>query len=374
MAGLYVHIPFCLRRCSYCSFLSSDYCFDMACQFTDALKKEISSLSQEIIFSTIYIGGGTPTVLPPDLLKCILLSLFTNINYIHECEKTIEANPETIDREKLTLIKSFGINRLSIGGQSFNDYELRILGRAHDSEKVYTALKDARRAGFKNINIDLIFGIPGQTLTEWKSTLQKTVSLNPEHISTYGLTIEEGTALSHALKLHTVELPCEDTVADMFELAIDTLTKAGYVHYEISNFSKPGYECKHNLNYWNRGCYYGLGPGAYSFVDERRFFNVKDIVLYNKGVKEGKEQHENEEIIDRNQSLFESIFLGLRKTEGIKIKEINESYHIDFMKHFHHHIDEFCTRGLMTEDSGFLRFTRKGLLVSNEILSCFVDY
>jgi oxygen-independent coproporphyrinogen-3 oxidase len=363
-----------LKRCAYCSFLSSEYCLDRACQFINALVKEIESLPQECTFTTLYIGGGTPTVLPCSLLEILLASLLNHKSLVHDSEKTIEANPETLDREKLSLIKNSGINRLSIGAQSLNNDELETLGRVHDSKGVCKAFRYARMAGFNNISIDLIFGIPGQTLTDWQRTLHKAITLNPEHISTYGLTVEEGTDLCHALNHHLIELPCEDSVADMYEQAIDTLTGAGYIHYEISNFSKPGYACRHNLNYWDRGDYYGLGPGAYSFVNEKRFSNIRDINLYNKRVIQGRKYRVEEELLNKNQSLFESIFLGLRKTEGIKTEELNERYQVDIIQQFHYHIEELCASGLMTEDSGFLRLTREGMLVSNEILCRFIDY
>jgi oxygen-independent coproporphyrinogen-3 oxidase len=373
MYGLYVHIPFCLKRCSYCNFFSSLYCPERAEKIIQALKKEIESLPEEINFRTLYIGGGTPTVLAPELLHSIL-KLLLRKSFIFPAEKTIEANPETLHSENLSLIKDMGINRLSLGVQSLNDSELKNLGRIHDSSKSYEAFSLSRKAGFRNINVDLIFGTPAQTLTDWQDTLNKVVSLAPEHISTYGLSVEQGTALSYALNTHIIELPPQDAVADMYEYAVDFLTENGYVHYEISNFSRPGYKCHHNYHYWNRGAYYGLGPGACSFVNGKRFFHVRDINLYCENIRQGKHPQEEEEILDEKQALFESIFLGLRKKEGLNTEEIKKRYHVNIEQQFCHHIEEFCHSGLMKKDGDTLRLTIRGMLLSNEIFCRFIDY
>ncbi|MBI5409706.1 MAG: radical SAM family heme chaperone HemW [Nitrospirae bacterium] len=402
--ALYVHIPFCLKRCIYCDFVSGIYEPEKAGAYIEALKKEVQGRMIKGI-STLYIGGGTPTALATDVLADLIKYIFSLFQFAENYEATIEANPGTIDKEKLQAIRSSGINRISIGVQSFNDDELAFLGRIHSSGDAEQAVHLARSAGFENIGIDLIYGIPGPSIESWKRTLEEAVRLKPQHISTYELTVEEGTELSEYLMDHphpnplpsrervlkksppsprgrgiggggnNLSMPEEDTIIEMYEYTIDYLTANGYVHYEISNFALPGYQCRHNLNYWDRGEYYGVGLGAHSFIDGKRFYNTDNLDEYLKMISEGKSPIKETEDITADKAFFEAFFLGLRKTEGINLKAFSERYGKDILQLYGEKIGELQDAGLMELGTNrlnrYLRLTRKGILLSNEIFAGF---
>jgi oxygen-independent coproporphyrinogen-3 oxidase len=386
--SLYVHIPFCVKRCIYCDFVSGIYDPEKADAYVTALKKEIESIHDERPLSTLYIGGGTPTVLGADSLSDLISCIFGHFNFTEDHEATIEANPGTLDIDKLQTIHSAGINRISMGVQSFNDAELAFLGRAHSSEEAEQAVRMARDAGFKNIGIDLIYGIPGQDLGAWGKTLEKAVSLKPEHISTYELTVEKKTELHRLLlnpppykggrsgdKLKPLE---EDSIIRMYDYTIDHLTCEGYLHYEISNFAIPGFLSRHNLNYWDRGEYYGAGTGAHSFIDEKRSFNTESIDEYLKLVPENKSPVKGTEDVTGETALSEAIFLGLRKTGGIDAETFFRRYNVNLLTRYHREIKVLRNAGLIEtacSDCSYetgLRLTRKGLLLSNEVFTKFM--
>ncbi len=380
MLSLYVHIPFCIKKCIYCDFISGIYSPEKAASYVNALKREISRIPCDAEFSTLYIGGGTPTVLSTEALTEITDFIFSKLEFSENYEATIEANPGTVDSEKLTTVLLSGINRISIGVQSFNEKELFFLGRIHNQKDSEAAVTIARDSGFSNIGIDLIYGIPGQSLNSWKTTLKKAVSLSPQHISTYELTVEEGTELYAMVKSNTVPenlrvVPLnEETIIEMYEYAIDFLTSNGYLHYEISNFARPDYFCRHNLNYWNRGEYYGAGPGAHSLVNNQRYHNTGSIKDYTRLLSANKSPLIHSESIDTEKALSEEFFLGLRKTGGIRLETLSKSYGIDIADRYQKEIKKLTAAGLLEFDipTSLMKLTRKGLLLSNEVFTEFI--
>ena len=329
--SLYIHIPFCLKRCIYCDFTSEIYNAEKAYSYSEALKKEIMKLPENTPLSTLFIGGGTPTVLSCHTLHILLDCIYTHFTCSDNFESTIEANPGTLDSEKLQLIRSSGTSRISIGVQSFNNDELMLLGRVHTGEEAEQAVRLARDAGFNNINIDLIYAIPGQSLKSWRDTLQQAVRAQPTHISAYELTAGEGTLLHKYLQSPSSPLfakgrVSEDIVIEMYNHTIEYLKSEGFIHYEISNFAQAGFMCKHNMNYWDRGEYYGAGLGAHSFICGKRTYNTVDLDEYLALIAENKSPVIESEIISDVTGLSEAIFLGLRKTEGINIESFSRQY------------------------------------------------
>lgn len=373
--SLYVHIPFCLKRCIYCDFVSGLYKPEKEIAYMDALKKEISNIPEGLTFETLYIGGGTPTVLSTNTLSDLIAYIFNHLEFVSDYEATIETNPGTVDREKLLAIHSSGINRLSIGVQSFNDDELDCLGRLHSAEEAVQTVYQARDAGFGNVGIDLIYGIPGQNLKSWEETLEKAISLKPEHLSTYELTQEEGTLLHEYMKTGMLKPVAEDEIVRMYEYTIDYLTAEGFIHYEISNFALPGCLCRHNMNYWKRGYYYGIGLGAHSFTGKRRFYNTDSLDDYIMTLSEGKSPVSGSEDMTEDKALSEALFLGLRKTEGIDAKEFSRLYGKDILSLYQKELEELEQAGLVeiNRADSRLRLTRKGLLLSNEVFARLTD-
>ncbi len=365
--SLYIHIPFCLKRCIYCDFVSGIYDPDKAALYIEALKKEISQIPSAAEFSTLYIGGGTPTSLSTDLLKDFIGHIFTTLAFTDDCEATIEANPGTLDPEKLKALKNAGMNRISIGVQSFNDDELKLLGRQHTSDDAVKAVALSREAGFSNIGIDLIYGIPGQNIESWRRSIETAVSLDPEHISAYELTVEKGTSLYESVSNGDLLTLDDDLIEEMYFQTIDLLASSGFEHYEISNFAKPGYRSRHNLNYWDRGEYYGAGLGAHSFVSGKRGANTGDLNEYIDIMTGDADISVDSEIVTAEKAVEEAIFLGLRKTEGIDINLFKERYGIYIPDHYADDIKELIELGLIDISDSVIRLTRKGLLLSNEV-------
>lgn len=362
---LYIHIPFCIRKCIYCDFLSMRYDDNIAGEYITSLTNEFSlrkELAGEI--RTIYIGGGTPTTLSAHELTRLIQGLRTSFTVSPDAEITIEANPGTIDKEKVAALADAGVNRFSLGIQSFIDRELQLLGRVHNSDDAVRAIEIMRYSGVRNLSIDLIYGMPGQTMREWSYTLSKTLDLSPEHISAYELTPEEGTPLFDSIKDGSLQKPDEDIIIRMYHHAIDALTASGYKHYEISNFARPGFECRHNLNYWDRGQYIGFGAGAHSFIGDKRIKNTSDINRYINELKTGKLSIEDATEISCEDAIKEFIFLGIRKTGGLNVKGFRDDLGIDLLDIS----DKLINDGLLMSDGNYLRLTRKGIVVSNTVI------
>ncbi|MBI4826018.1 MAG: radical SAM family heme chaperone HemW [Nitrospirae bacterium] len=391
----------------YCDFVSGIYDPQKAAAYISALKKEIIAISNDNypspiplpqgegargrVFSTLYIGGGTPTALSTNLLKDLIGHIFTCFDFPppHPLlkaptvalikggqkggEATIETNPGTLDLEKLKAVKEAGMNRLSIGVQSFNDDELKLLHRLHSSSEAERAFYLAREAGFSNIGIDLIYGIPGQSLESWKKTLQKVVQLGPEHISAYELTVEKGTLLHERIREGGISVSDEELIIEMYNHTIDHLSLSGFEHYEISNFAKPGFQSRHNLNYWERGDYYAAGLGAHSFVNGKRSYNTGDLDDYLKAISDMRSPVLEEEYITKDKAVSEAIFLGLRKTEGINVESFFKRYGMNILSHYQDELADMQEEGLIeitNSECSYetnLRLTRRGLLLSNEV-------
>ena len=371
---LYIHIPFCIKKCYYCDFYSIPLDTALKADYIKSLCKELNirkPIAGDI--RTVYIGGGTPTILSEDEISLIIRSIKNNFNINTDAEITIEANPKTINYNKALHLLKEGINRISIGVQSLNDYELNILGRSHTVEDSLSSIRDARRAGFENISVDLIYGIPDvqsgtkrpkKRIHEWIDTLKKVIDLNPEHISAYELTPEKGTPLYDDIKNKRLVLPEEETIEEMYYQGIDFFRSHGYIHYEISNFSRPKYECRHNLNYWDRGFYLGIGAGAHSFTGSRRSSNSKDIKRYINLLNEDIIPVDWESVISDEEAIMEYIFLGLRKMEGVNIGNLLK----DNGRQIKKAIDELASYGLVELRDDVLKLKRKGILIINEII------
>lgn len=318
MAGLYIHIPFCRKKCLYCDFYSVPYQEDTARKYLETLNRQLRSLKdQGYSFKTVYIGGGTPSVLEEDLLE----SLFSRLAYFLSGseENTLEANPESLTKTKLSILKGAGINRLSIGVQSFSDRNLKTLGRIHTSKEAKESILLAQDTGFKNISVDLIFGIPGQSLSSLEKDLTDAVNLKVPHISCYALTYEKNTPLSDLLKNKKIKPVSEDSEYRMYKLCIDFLKNRGFTHYEISNFAKGDFQCRHNVNYWKCGEYTGLGTSASSFKENKRYKNTSPVTEYT----DNKNMPSLEEELTPEKLCREAVILGLRMVkEGINFKDI----------------------------------------------------
>ena len=312
---------------------------------------------------SVYIGGGTPSLLSDKCFGQLFRCLKDNYNFSSDIEITVEANPGTINGSKIDAIISLGVNRLSLGVQSFNDNELKTLGRIHNSEDVFRSIETIKNAGMKDFSIDLMYGIPGQTMDSWQDSISKAVKLSPAHISAYELTPEEHTPFFKLLETHKINIPDEELVLEMYNHAIDYLAGFGYEHYEISNFAMPEFKCIHNMNYWNRGEYIGAGAGAHSFIDKIRSRNIKDINAYIEQLSNGIIPEIESTKLTSEEALKEFIFLGLRKTEGISISKSEETglNIIDAS-------EALIKEGLLEIAKDHLRLTRKGIVISNSVI------
>lgn len=375
--SLYIHIPFCKSKCNYCDFTSYAGKEDVIPEYIQTLKQELKFYSEVLkkpLISTIYFGGGTPSILEPEHLHDILEAANSDFVLAKDVEITLEANPESVNFRKLLEARKAGVNRLSIGVQSFNDDTLKTLGRIHSSMHIQYAFNTARMAGFKNINLDLIFALPDQTLTDWKENLYKAMLLDPEHLSTYNLVIEKGTSFyenKSALKFPNIDLEY-----DMFNEAINYITDSGFEHYEVSNFSKPGFRCRGNEVYWRNEEYIGIGTGATSYINGNRYSNLKGLKEYIESWKKGVPKTVEDGILNGKENLereiSETMFLGLRLIEGIDLNSLNKRFGIDVYKKYNKEIEELIKNGLLEAKESNLRLTRKGLFVADEVFEKFI--
>ena len=318
-SGLYIHIPFCNAPCPYCDFAFEVRKTHLADRYAGAVIREFRTRLPRVgshpVFKTVYFGGGTPSAVPPETLHRILSAIRLEADIVPNAEITAEANPG--DRAVFRAFWEMGINRLSLGVQALNDPDLKALGRLHNTADAVAAFQTARRAGFRNINIDLIFGAPEQAVAAWRTTLDRSVALFPEHLSVYGLTVEPETAFGRRFRKGRLPLPAEDDQAAMYGLALDRLTRAGYHHYEVSNLARPGFASQHNLGYWKGRPYLGIGLSAHSFLNNRRSWNIRDLMAYIEKVESVGTAIEGEEAIDGEGRVLERVMLGLRQREGI---------------------------------------------------------
>ena len=380
--GIYVHIPFCKQKCNYCDFIS--YCDknELVEQYIKALKQEIKNNSSKIKdseISTIYIGGGTPSYINSQYIKEILETIKQNYNISKNVEITIEVNPGTVTKEKLTNYYENGINRISIGLQSCNNNLLKMIGRIHTYEEFLDTYNLAREVGFKNINVDLMIGLPNQTLEDVKTSLEKIISLNPEHISVYSLIVEEGTLIEKKIEKGELKLPNEKIERKEYWLVKDTLENFGYKHYEISNFAKKEYESKHNLNCWEQKEYFGFGASAHSYINGTRYSNTESIEEYiNQEMRNVQCEVGTDglyivhEIQNEEEQKKEYMLLGLRKIDGIKISKFKNKFGSNPIMEFRNELNKLSQEKLIEIDLDNIKLTKKGIDLANIVWEEFV--
>ncbi len=372
MFGLYIHLPFCQRKCAYCSFNSIVYNPDLARKYLAALELEIQQYKQPLPpLTSIYFGGGTPSIFLPLEIETILSQCLKVFTLTEQPEISLEANPNTVNLENLKAYRKLGINRLSLGAQSLDSDHLVTLGRLHTAEQVHIAVAQARQAGFDNLNLDMIFGIPGQTAEGFRQELRRLLDLSPQHISLYNLTLEEGTVLHEQVRQGKLPHPQEEVEARMYRLAIDLLAEAGFEHYEISNFALPTRQCQHNLNYWLSGEYLGLGAGACSYLSGKRWTNNPDIREYIAALENGHSPvTETEEITDQI-AIREWLMLRLRMLSGLEDSDFRQRFGRSLPETFGPQIKWLAEQNLVLWDGQRLRINPEKLFVSNEILVAF---
>lgn len=370
-AALYLHWPFCEKKCGYCDFVSGPQYKTKEEPYLKALFAELASYKPFPV-KTLYIGGGTPSLIPLHYLDQIFAGLQPYFELRLPQELSMEGNPGSLKLENLRHYLMLGINRLSIGVQSFSNPVLERLGRIHTRQEAMEAFEIARRAGFKNISIDLMFGIPGQSLEEFRDSLEVAAELDPEHISAYSLILEPDTLFFELHQQGRLFLPEEYEVAEMFLLAQDFLKKRGYRHYEVSNFARPGFECRHNLVYWNNDPYVGIGLNAHSYYGGKRYSNTSRMEEYLKAPSAIADGWETLPRLPLDEDISNFMILGLRKTEGVSFSEFLKRYGDDLLKVFSEEIKELSPMGLVEWDDQFLRLTPKGILLGNEVFEKFL--
>ena len=391
MLGLYVHIPFCVKKCKYCDFNSYKMDIDSKKRYIEDLKiemelysnklykdnkyknKQCCSLNKNDKITSIFVGGGTPSILTSDEIREVFISIKEMFDIDENAEITIECNPGTLTLEKLKTMKEIGINRLSIGLQAIQEKHLNFIGRIHTYEEFEKNYKDALSVGFKNINIDLMYSLPNQTLCDWKETLEKVVHLNPTHISAYSLILEEGTELYNMYESNKFELIDENVDIEMYEYTINYLKSKGYNQYEISNYSKEGYNCEHNILYWECEHYIGIGAGASGYINENRYNNVESLEDYHLSLVKREKPIQENEILSEKDMIEEKIFMGLRMNKGIKFEDFKKKFGIDFREKYNKQIEMLLARKLINQSFEGIQLTQKGREISNSVFIEFME-
>lgn len=393
--GVYLHIPFCKSRCSYCDFATDVYRDNDAVErYVEALCREIknfqpqmnaddadlnkvpdlrdlrlSAANSSLTTDTIYFGGGTPSLLTPSQLEQILTAATAKFDISSDAEITMEMNPATVTPDTLREYRSLGVNRASFGVQTFDDHALKLLARGHDANDARTTFTMLRKAGFDNVSFDLIAGLPGQTLDDWERNLSQAVAMSPEHLSLYLLEIHDGTPLAEQVRSGRQPTPDDELAAAMYEMMLERLAAAGYEQYEISNFCRPGFESRHNTKYWRLDPVCGFGVSAHSFDGVERFANVRDTADYVSKIRDWGSAEVSRERID---AASEFIFLGLRQNVGVSFDEFDERFDADLRERYHTQFEQLQVKGLIDiSDDGFA-LTRRGMLFSNEVFAEFV--
>lgn len=366
----YVHIPFCTQICYYCDFSKVFIKNQPVDAYLQALIREFRSYDITEL-RTLYIGGGTPTSISAVQLDYLLTELIRDLNLNTLEEFTIEANPGDLTVDKIEVLQKSAVNRVSLGVQTFNDKHLKRIGRSHNEAQIYSTIDALKTAGFQNISIDLIYALPGQTMDDVRSNVAKALSLNIPHLSLYSLILEHHTVFMNKMRRGKLHLPTEDLEAEMFEYIISEMERNGFEHYEISNFTKPGFESRHNLMYWDNVEYYGVGAGASGYLDGIRYRNRGPIQHYLKGVSEGNARL-SEEVLSKNEMMEEELFLGLRKKEGVSIGKFEQKFGTSFEKHYGQIVQELQSDGLLKENNGFIQMTKKGLFLGDTVAEKFI--
>jgi oxygen-independent coproporphyrinogen-3 oxidase len=375
--GIYIHIPFCIKKCNYCDFFSlplGDQSY--LDKYTQALLNEIKIRGQQmpaVQLESIYLGGGTPSLLNGQQLKSILQTITNEFTLLPGAEISLEANPATLDKIKLTQMEEAGINRISLGVQSFCDDELALLGRVHNAKAVLETIELLQARGWTNYNLDLIYGLPGQSLDQWMRSLKQAVDCSPSHLSIYLLQLEEETPMGKDVADGRLKMLNEDDEWYMFDQAMEYLEGKGFEHYEISNFSRPGYECRHNLRYWQAEEYLGLGAGAVSFINSRRFINEPYLKQYVDTLLTNEQWPVKElERMSGRELMIDALILGLRLCAGIDLDQFKERFGVDITSEYKEIIAYYRDRGLLNIANGQLKFTKAGYFLSNQVLCQFI--
>lgn len=372
MGSLYIHIPFCHSKCGYCSFASWPGLEQLHARYVEAVQNELTKLARRHggqRLSTIFFGGGTPTVLSVRQLEMLLDCCVRLFGVAPAAEVSLEANPGTVDGVQLAELRRAGFTRISMGVQSFLEADLRALGRCHSAGQAVTAFTDARAAGFKNISLDLMYGLPEQTVASWRHNLDTVLSLGPEHISMYQLTIEEGTGFSELHDQGALALPAEEQIIAMDELNLELCSLAGYDWYEVSNYARPGYRCLHNLNYWHNGEYLAAGAGAVSYLAGVRARRTEDPSDYITRIESGHSPLIESEKLGLDESFRETVIMGLRLSEGVEIKRLQAQYGLDPLAYYGNTLKKLLADGLMECSETHLKISAKGRLLSNAIMA-----
>jgi oxygen-independent coproporphyrinogen-3 oxidase len=374
--GLYLHIPFCRSRCAYCSF-NSHACQSPPAAYLAALSGQIRHWAgrqwcRERTFATLFVGGGTPTIYGGGELGELVAQCLKSFNFAEDSEITVEANPNTVTEQALIALRRAGVNRLSLGVQAFSDRLLAGLGRSHTIAEACAAIGAARRAGFANINLDLMYGLPGQNAADWRESLDRALAFAPEHLACYELTIEEETPFARLVETGGLILPGEEEVLAMAELTQDLLARSGLQRYEISNYASSGRECRHNLNYWQNGAYLGLGAGAFSCLSGFRFSTVRDPGLFTGLVAGGHLPLAEGECLPRAARFRESVVMGLRLIKGVSFARLHRQFGLTPPDYYGKVLEDFERQGLVTVTKDSLRLTGAGLPVANQVLARLV--
>jgi len=373
-AGIYIHIPFCSSRCSYCDFATGLFQQELAERYVRALIADIrlSRYSGDIV-DTIYFGGGTPSLLAPSQLESILATVHDCFKIDPHSEITLEINPGSVNEEKLRAFRSLGVNRGSFGAQTFDDAELAKLGRSHTTADTVKAFADLRGVGFENVSFDLIAGLPGQTLAGWERNISQALDLRPEHLSFYLLEVHSGTPLAEHIRRGIQPEPDDDLAGVMYQWMLQQAADAGYEHYEISNLCQPGFHSRHNVKYWTGEAYYGFGCSAHSYDGAtRRWSNHRDVLKYVSVIENGESAVVDEQQLSQTDVRAEAVFLGMRLMQGVDLRRYRESFGVDLRDEHAEDLDRFCKAGLVELDGDLIRLTRTGALLSNEVFAAFV--
>ncbi|MEP6742356.1 MAG: radical SAM family heme chaperone HemW [bacterium] len=375
-AGIYIHVPFCRSRCSYCDFATGLYESALAERYVAGVISEIKSwreVDRPEIVDTIYFGGGTPSLLSPVQLEALLHAVRKRFQVSPNAEVTLEMNPGTVTAETLSGFRELGINRASFGAQTFDDHALAKLGRSHTAEDTLRTYSLLRAVGFDNVSFDLIAGLPGQTLDGWTRNLEQAFALRPEHLSFYLLEVHEGTPLAGHIRTGLQPAPDEDLAAEMYQVMLEHATEAGYEHYEISNLCLPGFKSRHNTKYWTGAPYYGFGCSAHSFDGEsRRWANERDVWKYVALVERNESPITEDRRLTEDDRRAEAVFLGMRMMSGVRTDEFKELFGVDLRAAHADDLQNFQQAGLIEFDGDLLKLTRAGALLSNEVFAAFV--
>lgn len=384
--GLYIHIPFCAKKCKYCDFISFAGKNEKIQEYIECLQKELVMVGEQnkqdnqegrdelLEVATVYFGGGTPSFLPAEEIQKIMDTIREHFILKQDCEITIEINPGTASREKLLTYQKAGINRLSIGLQAIQEHVLNVIGRIHDYQKFEETYQIARELGFQNINVDLMIGLPKQNVVDVEKSVEKVISLNPEHISVYSLIVEEGTKLAQEIQEECLVLPKEETERKEYWTVKKMLEEAGYVHYEISNFAKPGKESRHNTDCWSQKEYMGFGIAAHSYTDGIRYSNTEDLEKYITNIQKDKAEdnfifHEKQ---DAEAKMKEYMLLGLRKIQGVEISRFKEKYGINPIYYYRLELDQLVRDDLLEVDDDVIKLTKRGIDLANLVWEKFI--